>query len=235
MKLTIVFENSAVEKLKTGWGLAVAVETGREMLLFDTGCSGRDLLQNLRSLDFNPEILKKVVISHSHWDHTGGIFDLVEINPGMHFYTGRTFGRQFADEIEQRGGIVNRGDNWRELNENIYITPEVMKNVPEQALVILRDNVSILLLGCAHPGVDRFVSLVFRRFELPLVIIGGFHYFPLSRREMIKQVKRLRKYPVSMMMPLHCSGQEGVSFLKEFFKVRELRTGDAIELDHLII
>jgi 7,8-dihydropterin-6-yl-methyl-4-(beta-D-ribofuranosyl)aminobenzene 5'-phosphate synthase len=233
MKITIVFENRPVKGFNTGWGLSALVETGQDVVLFDTGCSGRDLLQNLEALKVDPSTLNKVVISHSHWDHTGGVFDLVEVKGDIHFYTGHSLSRRFTDEIERRGGTVSRGDGWRKLADDLYITPELSHNVPEQALVILKDEFVTLLLGCSHPGVDRFAALVYGKFKRPMVIIGGFHYFPLSRRQMVNQIKKLEKYPVLMMMPLHCTGQEGTLTLKGYFKVRELATGDVIPLHHL--
>jgi len=71
-QITIVYDNEANASLKSGWGFSCLIET-EEKILFDTGDSGEKLIYNLRQLNIQPESIDAVVISHNHWDHTGGL------------------------------------------------------------------------------------------------------------------------------------------------------------------
>ena len=72
MKIIIVYDNEANASLKSGWGFSCLIET-KEKILFDTGDSGENLIYNLRQLNIKPENIAAVVISHNHWNHTGGL------------------------------------------------------------------------------------------------------------------------------------------------------------------
>lgn len=230
MKISIIFENKGKKNLKSGWGFSALVEKGDEMLLFDTGCCGTDTLSNLRSSGIAVKALTKVVISHSHWDHTGGIFELLNITPSITFYTGKNFGKIFSEEIERRGGKTDKGKDWRQLAEDIYITPELKENMPEQALVINGTDFTFLLLGCSHPRVENFIKITYQRFKKPLCFAGGFHYYPLTEREIARRIKKIKKFPILRVYPMHCTGEAGIRLLKEAFPVTELTTGDMIHL-----
>jgi 7,8-dihydropterin-6-yl-methyl-4-(beta-D-ribofuranosyl)aminobenzene 5'-phosphate synthase len=62
-------------------GLSVLLETGGERLLFDTG-QGMALPTNLQRLDVDPAGIGTCVLSHGHYDHTGGLDWLLERSPG---------------------------------------------------------------------------------------------------------------------------------------------------------
>lgn len=75
MRLTCVVDNS-VEVGSPFWGehgLAFMIETNEEKILFDTGQSGDVLLHNLDRLKKEPKDFSTVVLSHGHYDHTGGL------------------------------------------------------------------------------------------------------------------------------------------------------------------
>ncbi len=72
--LISVYDNYQVDKrLKTAWGFATVVKTSQEVLLFDTGGDSEILLSNMKKLGINPASIRKVVISHIHGDHLGGL------------------------------------------------------------------------------------------------------------------------------------------------------------------
>ena len=229
MKISIIFENSAKDNLECGWGFSALLEKGKETVLFDTGNCGTDTLSNLKTLGFDIAKLSKVVISHNHWDHTGGIFELLKVKKGITFYVGDALGKVYCEEIERRGGKVSKGKDWRQLAEDIFITPELAGDMAEQALVINNKDYVFLLLGCSHPGVEKFIKLSHRRFGKSICFAGGFHYFPLSDKEISRKIKKINKFPILRAFPMHCTGTKGIALLKESFLVTELSTGDVID------
>jgi 7,8-dihydropterin-6-yl-methyl-4-(beta-D-ribofuranosyl)aminobenzene 5'-phosphate synthase len=54
-------------------GVSFAIETPTGKILFDTGASGKMLVQNAAQLDFDLHQVDVLVLSHAHDDHTGGL------------------------------------------------------------------------------------------------------------------------------------------------------------------
>lgn len=76
MKITVVVDNCVPTLAKAAFrgehGLAVLIETGVNRILFDTGQSDL-VIHNLGLLGVHPRDLDAIVISHGHYDHTGGL------------------------------------------------------------------------------------------------------------------------------------------------------------------
>lgn len=73
IRVTILVENSVHQRdLKAEHGLAFHLQTGRRQLLFDTGQSDL-LLHNAQTLGVRLEDTEAIVLSHGHYDHTGGL------------------------------------------------------------------------------------------------------------------------------------------------------------------
>ena len=81
VKLTILCENSVGRPLAAvgEHGFACLVETGEGSYLFDTG-QGLGLMQNARALRKDLSALRGVLLSHGHYDHTGGLPELLRLS-----------------------------------------------------------------------------------------------------------------------------------------------------------
>ena len=66
-------------------GLSFYVETPRHHILLDTGGSDR-FLGNAEILGVDLKTVDTVILSHGHWDHTGGVLPFVRINPEAKIY-----------------------------------------------------------------------------------------------------------------------------------------------------
>ncbi len=79
VKLTILSENRVVDpNLRAEQGLSVFVETENGNILFDVGQTNA-LVENAREMDIDLESVQKIVLSHGHYDHTGGLPFVLEI------------------------------------------------------------------------------------------------------------------------------------------------------------
>lgn len=77
MKLSVLVDNSVYKhRLKAEHGLSYFLETERQKLLFDTGASDL-LLANANILQTPLDQLTAVILSHSHYDHSGGFAPLL--------------------------------------------------------------------------------------------------------------------------------------------------------------
>jgi 7,8-dihydropterin-6-yl-methyl-4-(beta-D-ribofuranosyl)aminobenzene 5'-phosphate synthase len=77
--ITILIEDTTSKMdLKTEHGLSFWIEYDGKSILFDTGQSDV-LIQNAAALDINLANSEAVVISHGHYDHTGGLQAVLDI------------------------------------------------------------------------------------------------------------------------------------------------------------
>jgi len=78
VKLTVITDNHACRpELATQHGLSFWVEVGDRTLLFDTG-SDASFLGNADALGIDVCHAERLMLSHGHWDHGGGVPALVE-------------------------------------------------------------------------------------------------------------------------------------------------------------
>jgi 7,8-dihydropterin-6-yl-methyl-4-(beta-D-ribofuranosyl)aminobenzene 5'-phosphate synthase len=64
-------------------GLAFYIESAGRKILYDTGQSGDVLLHNARLADVGLRGLDCIVLSHGHYDHSGGLQKVLEMNKGV--------------------------------------------------------------------------------------------------------------------------------------------------------
>ncbi len=85
LKLTILVDNRARPGLVVEHGFSVWVEAGGAQILFDTG-QGTALAHNAAHLEVDLGSAQALVISHGHYDHTGGVAAAVQRAPCVTTY-----------------------------------------------------------------------------------------------------------------------------------------------------
>ena len=77
VKLTTLCENTASKPgIVAEWGWSIFVETSEANVLFDTG-GGMAVVRNADALGTDLNAIDKIVLSHAHSDHTGGLRDVL--------------------------------------------------------------------------------------------------------------------------------------------------------------
>ena len=71
-RITDIVDNRAVDGFAVEHGLSLLIEHGDERILFDTG-AGAALRPNAVKLGIDLDGVTRIVLSHSHNDHTGGL------------------------------------------------------------------------------------------------------------------------------------------------------------------
>ena len=66
-------------------GLSFYIETASHKLLVDTGASGA-FLENAKVLGIDLEMVDTVILSHGHYDHSGGILEFAKMNSAAKIY-----------------------------------------------------------------------------------------------------------------------------------------------------
>ena len=75
-RITDIVDNRAADGFAAEHGLSLLIEYGDERILFDTG-AGAALRPNAAKLGIDLDDVTRIVLSHSHNDHTGGLGGLV--------------------------------------------------------------------------------------------------------------------------------------------------------------
>jgi 7,8-dihydropterin-6-yl-methyl-4-(beta-D-ribofuranosyl)aminobenzene 5'-phosphate synthase len=76
IKITTLAENTADLGYLAEWGLCMLVEADRMRVLFDTG-AGIATVHNAQLFGIDLAAVDKIVISHGHRDHTGGLREVL--------------------------------------------------------------------------------------------------------------------------------------------------------------
>ena len=211
MKITILYDNyQARDDLYYGWGFSCLVEYNNETLLFDTGENGNLLLKNMEKLNIDPGKIDHLFISHDHWDHTGGIGDILKISePAV--YVSSSF------ELSEYSGEVKYIDSPVEIFPGAFSSGALMDF--EQSLFLETDTGSVCIVGCAHPGIKNIIDSC----PCPPVkaLIGGFHDF--------RDFAALEG--IGLICPTHCTVFRDKIFSLYAEKCLECGAGSVIQID----
>ncbi len=80
--ITVLVEDSVSRPiLMAEHGLALWIEFGSDRVLFDTGQSGL-LIANAHKLNVALDTVDKIVLSHGHYDHSGGLAEVLAVATG---------------------------------------------------------------------------------------------------------------------------------------------------------
>ena len=177
----MVYDNvSMVPGLKPSWGFSAVLQEGSTITLFDTGWDGRLLLSNLKALGFNPATISTVAISHSHWDHLGGLASLLAVNPEIKVYVPSAFSKNLKREIASRAGGLVEVSKPTPISASLQSLGEFRAggSLTEQFLSASKNGETLLLAGCAHPGLEAPLERLGRLRAGRLVgVVGGLHGF----------------------------------------------------------
>jgi len=194
LKITIVVDNEAENDLKKEWGFACLVESN-EKVLFDTGASTEVLAHNAEKLGIKAKGIDKLVISHDHWDHTGGL-DWALQNKELEVYILESFSSQLKQKLS--GFKVIEVKELTEISKDIYVSGPIESTdkyrLYEQALLLKTANGIVIITGCAHPGLEKIIEKA-KQLGNVQAIIGGFHGF--SRLEALRGL--------ALIAPCHCT------------------------------
>jgi len=195
VKITIIYDNTSFEKdLQADWGFSCLVEEkDTPRILFDTGANGKILLSNMEKLKIDPLSIEEVFISHLHWDHVGGLSDLLKTNPSIKkIYLPSSMGLENEVVLKKSTKIHENIFSTGEL-EGIEQSMGVITDLPAEASAKAGKGV-VLIVGCSHPYMGTILETA-RQFGEIYAIIGGMHGF--SEFELFKDI--------NLICPTHCT------------------------------
>jgi len=206
MRISILYDNEVCQQgLLSDWGFSCLVEMGNGIrLLFDTGADDYILLHNMAKLNIDPASIDSIVISHSHFDHMGGLSGILTLNEKAKVFTLSSGSWQMPVER------VVRVEGATQIYPGIFSTGELGNG--EQSLIINTDKGAVAIAGCSHCGVDRILNKA-SQFGQPLGIIGGLHGF--RRFQLLADLQ--------LICPCHCTSYKRE--IKSLFPEKYIQCG----------
>ena len=230
MEALIIYDNYTTDdKIIHGWGFSCLLD---KHILFDAGEDGDKLLENLGSLNIDLENISKIVISHDHWDHQGGLWAILEKRPGITVYSYPGFTQEFKDKVKDLNGNLIELENLTVISKGIYSTGEIIGTydgdpISEHVLLCTTEEGLSVVTGCAHPGIISIVDKAIELFpnENLNTVMGGFHLSKISEKEVETVYGKLKEYGFKNYGGTHCTGD----FAKQF-NTFKIAAGSRIEL-----
>jgi 7,8-dihydropterin-6-yl-methyl-4-(beta-D-ribofuranosyl)aminobenzene 5'-phosphate synthase len=145
IKITVLCENLVGKLVGSGeHGFSAFIETEEGNYLFDTG-TGRSIVPNSLTLNMDLKSIKKIFLSHGHYDHTGGLAEVlkmkgeVEVHAHPHVFIDRMAVLKEKDrEIQRFVGMYYKkryleslgarfvfNTDFMEVGKGLFLTGEV--------------------------------------------------------------------------------------------------------------
>ncbi len=260
VKVTVLSDNKVIalrpQGLKAEWGFSALIECS-EPILFDAGQTGI-AFENLQLL--NKPIPKKIVLSHGHYDHTGGLLPFLrDVKLYAHpdaflprIYKGEYIGIPFRRErIEDKAEVIEHREPI-EVSKNVWALGEIPRQfetallkdsyiirdgkleedkiLDDQSLAVKTDKGVLLILGCCHSGLRNTVRWAEEVTGDEVKFIVGGTHLIAYSPEKIREI--ISKLDFEFIAPCHCTGLKAEFLLMEMLgdRFKMVGSGSVIEV-----
>lgn len=226
LTITVVYDNYSFDhRLKTDWGYSALVEYMDQTLLFDTGQDSQTLLGNMKILGVEVGKIEKVVLSHNHLDHTGGLDGLLKTKIQPIVYLTSAFPSSFKRRIGRKTEVVAVSQG-QLISNSVFTTGEMNNRITEQSLIIQTNAGLVVITGCAHPGIVSILERAKELFDVPIYLaMGGFHLRSKSITEMTSILVDFDRLGVEKVAPSHCTGDQSIAGFVDKYGENYIKSG----------
>ena len=259
LKITVLTENVAGDKLLAEHGLSYLVEIDGVKILFDTGHSDM-FLKNARHLgiDIQNEV-KTVVLSHGHWDHGNGLqfienkklithpaSFLKRFGKSDHRFVGMSLSKE---EIQKKFDLTETIKHYQ-ISTHLWFLGEIprvsdfesqttsfkLENgdddfIPDDsALAAVVNNELIIITGCSHSGICNICEQAKSVTGVgKLKAVIGGFHLKHQNRQTTQTIDYFKRNRVEKIFPSHCTGLPALVAFYNEFGITQVKTGMVIE------
>lgn len=261
MKIRILMENTASrEDLTAEHGLSLYIEANGKRILFDAGQSGA-FADNAEKLGIDLKKVDFAVLSHGHYDHSGGLMRFLQINGAAPVYVSELAAGEYYNAKDCYIGIA------QELKGNPRLIPAAEKQELAEGITLVscRDCEPIVPVDSAglqkktkdalqpddflheqyliieENGKRVVISGCSHRGILNIVrwlpcdvLVGGFHFMKKDpRSEEIREAAQQLLQSDTVYYTCHCTGLQQYETMKEIMgsRLHYLAAGACLEVE----
>lgn len=249
MKVSVLTENSAGRshcgECLAEWGLSLYLEIGDVRILFDSGHKGT-FSQNAGKLGVDLNKVDFVVLSHHHWDHTGGLrFHKFKTKKKLITHP-RVPEKVLADESQNLAADYEliTSKEPLEFSPGIYYLGEIPRQTDfekgayqddpmpdDTAIAIQTDRGITVVTGCSHAGVCNISEYAKKITGQNIYgVMGGFHLFEDDPAAIAGSIAYFKNEKPAFLYPMHCVDHVAMSAFYDNFKVKKYGAGDSFEI-----
>lgn len=243
MKIISLMENTTHHNLIAEHGLSLYIETNNHKILFDFGQTNA-FIENALKLNVDLKNVDIAILSHGHYDHSGGLFKFLEINDHALVYVHPLVFEKYYNGTEKYIGVCEKlkdhqrlvlTDDYFKINEEcelwtcndlpcIYPIDSAGLRIKQESFLpdtfqheqylVIHDEKKVVISGCSHKGIVNIVNWL-----KPDVLIGGFHY---KKQNIVNHSNTILDEASEELMKheciyytCHCTGLEQYLYLKE--------------------
>lgn len=217
MKIVVLVENTTKSDLKSEHGLSFFIEFQGKNYLLDAGTTEL-FLENARALTIPIENVNNCILSHGHYDHSGGFRRYLEENKKAFVYAMETAKEKYysgSGELHYIGIpkeiLEKQGDRFcyikevTKIKENVYLIPhatEELQKIGERAKLYVKKGEQYIPDDFSHE-----LSLVFDT-KKGLVIFNSCSHGGIQN--IIKEVEQVfpKKQIYAFLGGLHMKGRK---------------------------
>ncbi len=239
MKITTLTDNLVYKNsLCAEHGLSLYIELEDNIILFDTGQS--DIFYN------NSKILGKdiskvnhLIISHGHYDHTGGIDTFLEQNYIANIYLMHTslnpkyngkryigIKKSIINKLSNCSRVIEPDSNIHKIDNNIYLINSITRRYPTEVSNSLLTEIDGKMIK--DPFIDEQFMII-KRDNGVVVITGCSHNGILNILEETKALFNLPIYALIGGIHTKDASNEYINSIIEYLKGEKIKL---LELSH---
>ena len=225
--LDIICDNRTIRRdMIPSWGLSIGLLDPTGWTLFDVGNDPNVFLHNFKTLGGNLKEVKRIILSHLHFDHIGGlrVFENLKIPIDLYLPEPLPPDAIHALEAHSFQTVIVPPEGLKQ--GNLWLLPIPGNPPPEQLLIIDIGEEILLLTGCAHFGIEKGLLAVWERFHRPFgLVCGGFHLAFRSILELEEVLQVFQILPIRSIAPCHCTGDQAIETFASHFPETFRRVG----------
>lgn len=259
LKITILTENIAGGKFLAEHGLSYLIEINGEQILFDAGHSDI-FLKNAKMLGINiHQNIKKVVLSHGHWDHGDGLKFLdnktlishpcsfiKRYRKTDHSPVGLTLSKK---DLKNKFNLIETEKPYQITEklfflgkiprENIFesrTTPFELENGKDDfidddsALVAIVNGKLVIITGCSHSGICNICEHAKKITGIKEIsAVIGGFHLKYQNRQTMETIEYFKKNAIKRLLPSHCTNLPALAVFYDNFKTQQVKTGMTFE------
>ncbi len=255
MKISVLTDNHSGEHTPAEHGLSYFVEYEGKRLLFDSGQSDM-FLRNAGTMNIDLSDSDMVILSHGHFDHGDGLFNLsggrLLCHPGCfikryrksdHSYIGL---KNSSDELAGKFELVIASEPYK-ISEKIFFLGEIPRLtdfeskstsfvyeddspdfvMDDSAMAVIMPEGLFIVTGCGHAGIVNTLEHAKKVTGINrLYGIMGGFHLKEINNQTKETIKYIKENNLKYVLPSHCTDLPALSAFYENFQIKIIRTGD---------